>query len=620
MKSKILIIILSIAFLSGSLFSQNTKKRVIDKKIFISEATINKIKANVIQKKSKDILKTIKGSSSQFSDDAINDIELHAAINPTDTNNIIVSWMNFDASNSSMPLVFKLFYTQDFGVSWNEANIDFIPRNIAANEAVSGGGDPFIVFDNNGDVFISWVYTIVRVISTSEIYVDVYLTYAKSTDNGANWARPSNGDDFISSGTLDYVLGTGITGVNSGNFADKQWMAINPVNNDLFCSLAEFNTTDNYNTGIDTWGIRRKASNSSSFEDKVLVPPAGTVWAQLGALAIDKTGNIHAVYPYYPSFPDPPLEKLMHSVSSDNGISYSSPNFISDIDVTHFQGVGQDNSTNTGMYDRLYPSSYVAIDTSSTSPFENRIYVCWNSNDDTYNKKVDVLISFSDDNGANWSAPRVVNTDPPRNYGFHHRPTIYINPDGIILMGWHDNRGYEIPNVYMNDYYYALSYDGSATFQEYKVSHDAFNYNDNNFNSSIGIGEYFQILATKNNVISFYPYFDGNDTEIYFNILHFGEATNISELTPVNKEISVSKIYPNPVKNFLQIDVNSKNNSDIYYDIYTVEGKQVNTNQHKEILTGKNIISINTNKLSYGTYFLQIKTPKGKFLRKFIKN
>jgi len=526
----------------------------------------------------------IKVSSTQLTDDNIADIELHAAINPTDSSNIVISWMNFDVSNSSMPLIFKLYYTNDFGNSWNEASIDFIPRNLESNEALSGGGDPFIVFDNFGNIYISWIYTIVRVISADEIYVDVYLTYAKSIDKGATWERPENEDDFISSGTLDYVLGAGITGVNSGNFPDKQWMAINPITNDLFCSLAEFNQTDNYNTGIDTWGIRKKPAASTLFEDKVLVPPAGTVWAQLGSMAIDKTGNIHAVYPYYPTFPDPPLEKLMHSVSIDNGTSYSAPHFISDIDVTYFQGVGQDNSTQTSMYDRLYPSSYIAIDTSSTSPFENRIYVVWNSNDNNYNKKVDVLISYSDDNGTSWSVPEIVNTDTPRNYGFHHRPTIYINPDG-----------YEVPDVYMNDYYYALSYDGGVTFEEYKVSHDAFNYNDDGFESSVGIGEYFQILATKNNVIAFYPFFDGEDTEIYFNILPFGEETN-----------SI-------------INIISKRNSNISCSIYSIEGKLIKQYSNNKILSGNNNVILNISQFSNNIYFLYIETEFGIFVRRFVK-
>ncbi|MCF6366560.1 MAG: T9SS type A sorting domain-containing protein [Bacteroidales bacterium] len=619
MKHKISLLLIIQLFFFNNVRSQKNINNIVDKKIYISQKTIDNILNNkeLIYAKQTN---SIKGNSTQLTNDNIADIELHSAINPVDTSNIIISWMNLDAGNSSMPLIFKLFYTIDFGETWNEANIDFIPRNIQANEALSGGGDPFIVFDNLGNIYISWIYTIVRVISADEIYVDVYLTYAKSTDKGATWIRPENGDDFISSGVLNYELTGGITGINTGNFPDKQWMAINPITNDLYCSLAEFNTTDNYNTGIETWGIRKKTSGATLFEDKVLVPPAGTVWAQLGALAIDKTGNTHAVYPYYPAFPEPPLEKLMHSVSVDNGITYSTPHFISDIDVTRFQGVGQDNPTSTGMYDRLYPSSYIAIDTSSTSPYENRIYVCWNSNDANYIKKVDVLLSYSDDNGTTWSTPEIVNTDLPRDYGFHHRPTIYVNPDGILVMGWHDNRGYEIPDVYMNDYYYALSYDGGNTFEEYKVSHDAFNYNDGNFESSVGIGEYFQIIATKNNVIAFYPYFDGEDTEIYFNILPFGEATEINELSPVTDKISIKNIFPNPVRNELNFLIQAKNTSNITYSIYSVEGRLINRFTDIKIYTGKNRIHVNINNIPAGTYFLLIDTEYGKFIKKFIKS
>ena len=616
--SKIYLLTILILSFSLNLFSQEEPVRVVDKKIFITEKTINSIIKSENNINEKNNLDNLSKQLTQFTDNTEQDIELHAAINPTDTTNIVISWMAMEPTNASMPLLFKLFYTNNFGETWEEAEIDFMPRNLEVNEAMSGGGDPVIVFDTHGDIYISWIYTVVRVFSADDVEIDVYLTYAKSTDKGATWIRPADGDDFISSGTLDYVI-PHITGVQAGNFPDKQWMSINPVNNDLFVSLAEFNTTDNYNTGIDTWGIRRKPAEQTLFEDKVLVPPDGTVWAQLGSMAIDKNGNVHAVYPYYPSFPDPPLEKLMHSISTDNGTSYSEPHFIADVDVTYFHGVGQTNTTATNMYDRLYPCSYIAIDTCSNSDYENRIYVVWNSNDDNYTKKVDVLISYSDNNGDTWSEPAIVNTDPPRNYGFHHRPTIYVNPDGILVLAWYDNRGYEVPNVYMNDYYYALSYDGGETFEEYLISDEPFDYNDDNFESTVGIGEYFQIIATKNNVIAFYAAFDGEDTEIYYNILPFGQATKISESQPITDQISITNIFPNPATDFITYEINIKKDTEFDYKIYNLKGELILTGKEQQYKTGTNKNTININNLPEGTYYLCFDTEWGVFVKKFIK-
>ena len=600
--------------------AQKNISRAIDKKIHISAEQINRIiQQNTSYSNTENRALNSFNSTNQITDDEIDDIELHAAINPTDTSNIIISWMNFDFSNSDLPLVFKMLYTNDFGDSWQTSNIEFFPRALASNERVAGGGDPIIVFDNSGKAYYSWLYTIVRVITADEIYIDVYMTYASSIDNGASWQRPTNGDDFISSGVLDYTLNDGITGVKSGHFPDKQWMLINPITNDLFISLAEFDTTDNYNTGIDTWGIRKKPSNQTLFEDAVLVPPAGTIWASLGAIATNKQGDIHAIYPYYPAFPDPPLEKLMHSVSTDNGQTYSTPHFISDIDVSNFQGVGQTNNTSTNMYDRLYPSTYIAIDTASNSIYEGRIYTCWNSNDANYNKKVDVWFSYSDNNGSTWSTPKIVNSDPPRNYGFHHRPTIYVNPDGVLVLAWFDNRGYEIPDVYMNNYYYALSYDGGETFEEHKLSPEAWNYNDNNFNSDSGVGEYFQILATKNNILAFYPIFDGNDTEIYFTKLELGQATQIKEASPITTQVSVKNIYPNPVQENLNIDIILKEKSEITISTYNIKGQLIESDSKEELSSGLNQITKNVKNYNKGNYIIVIETNFGKFTRKWVK-
>ncbi len=610
-------------FISAVQYSlaQNNISRVIDNKIHISAEQINKIiKQNTIYSTVGNRALNSINSTTQITNDEIDDIELHAAINPTDTSNIVISWMNFDFSNSDLPLVFKMLYSNNFGDSWQTSNIEFFPRTLATNERVAGGGDPIIVFDNSGKAYFSWLYTIVRVITADEIYIDVYMTYATSEDNGANWERPTNGDDFISSGVLDYTLDDGITGVKSGHFPDKQWMAINPITNDLYISLAEFDTTDNYNTGIDTWGIRKKPANQTQFEDAVLVAPEGTVWASLGAIAINNQGDIHAIYPYYPTFPDPPLEKLMHAVSSDNGQTYSIPHYIADIDVTNFQGVGQTNNTSTNMYDRLYPSTYIAIDTAVNSIYEGRIYTCWNSNDANYNKKVDIWFSYSDNNGSTWSTPKIVNSDPPRDYGFHHRPTIYVNPDGVLILAWFDNRGFEIPDVYMNNYYYALSYDGGETFEEHKVSPEAWNYNDNNFNSDSGVGEYFQILATKHNILAFYPMFDGNDTEIYFTKLGLGETTQIKEVSSITDKVIIKSIYPNPVKKFLNIDINLKEKSNIKLSIIDINGKLIEKYPSKQYTEGINHIEMNVNNYYKGDYIIIIETNFGHFTRKWIKN
>lgn len=619
MKIKKIAILFVLFVFSNHIFAQNTTGRPLDDKFSNINSQIEKILSGEInQNINQDNKSGVTDGINKFTDDEIDDIELFAAINPTDSNNIVISWMKLDPTNSNNALNFMLYYTNDFGQTWEQGDIDFSPRDVVPpNEVLSGGGDPMIVFDTDGNAYISWIYTIIRVISIDEMYVDIYLTYAKSTDNGATWTRETGDDQYISFGTMEYSLDGGFQNATEGNFPDKQWMSVNPLNNDVYVSLAEFNTTDNYHTGIDTWGIRRKPADSPTFQEKVLVPPIGTLWAQLGSMVVDKNGNVHAVYPYYESFPDPPVEKLVHAVSTDDGQTFSTPNYIADVDVRYFSGVGQANNTSTTMYDRLYPSSYIAVDTCSASPYEGRLYVVWNSGDDNYTKKVDVWLSYSDDNGTTWSEPQIVHSDPPRNYGFHHRPTIYVNPDGVLVLAWYDNRGYEIPDVYMNNYYYALSFDGGETFGEYKVSPFAFNYNDEGF--SHNIGEYFQILASQNNVIAFYTAFDGDDADLYYNILPFGEETAISESRPITSKMNIEKVYPNPVSDVLNINFNLEQSTKFPYQIFSQDGKLIKTGEEINGVKGANKAQVSVQELQTGVYFISFDTEWGTFVKKFIK-
>lgn len=599
------------------IWSQKEIKRVVDKKIHIPQALIDGIKDNHFLN-TINLTKRNQTSVTQLTNDNIDDHELHAAINPTNQDNIIVGWMNFDSSNTTMPLVFKLFYTTDMCNTWQTSTIDFVPHNLASNELLNGGGDPVIAFDYNGNAYISWIYTIIRIISSDpvEVELDMYLTYAKSTDNGATWVRAPNNEDYISSGVISYDI-PHITGVVSGNFPDKQWMAVQPGTNDLFCSLTEFNPSGNYNTGIDTWGIRRKPNNQTIFEPKVLVPPTGTVWASLGTLAFNSNGDIHAVYPYYPAFPNPPLQKLVHVVSTDNGLTYSTPNFIADVDVTNFQGVGQTNNTLTGMYNRLYPASHLAIDNSG-GIYDGRIYTVWNTNDPNRNKRVEVLLSYSDDNGSTWSTPANV-YDDDRNYGFQHRPSIFVNDNGDLILSWYDNRDHSIPNVYRNDYYIAVSTDGSQTFSELKATSTPLDYNGatNGFNNNIG--EYYQVVASDDTIVAFYTNYDGNDTEIYYKKVAINEVLSIDDSAPITDKVSF-ELKNNPVNDEFTLVINAKEHLTMEVLIYSINGKLVKKFDKRITSIGATTETYTINSLNKNTYFVNIKTPFGDFTKKLIKN
>jgi hypothetical protein len=73
----------------------------------------------------------------------------------------------------------------------------------------------------------------------------------------------------------------------------------------------------------------------------------------------------------------------------------------------------------------------LAVDTSRTSPFSNRVYVVWSRgvNEST----PAIVLSHSDDGGKSWSAPVRVN-DVPVDSGYS---SVATGPDGSVYVAWH---------------------------------------------------------------------------------------------------------------------------------------------------------------------------------------
>jgi len=76
----------------------------------------------------------------------------------------------------------------------------------------------------------------------------------------------------------------------------------------------------------------------------------------------------------------------------------------------------------------------------------------------------------------------------------------------------------------------------------------------------------------------------------------------------------LSNIYPNPVRDRLFIDYKSLNSNEI--NIINTQGQSVNHNI--TIRYGTDRVEVNTSQLLSGIYFLQITTPTGKSIEKFI--
>ena len=102
-------------------------------------------------------------------------------------------------------------------------------------------------------------------------------------------------------------------------------------------------------------------------------------------------------------------------------------------------------------------------------------------------------------------------------------------------------------------------------------------------------------------------------------IITQGFIQPILSLATVNKYVDKDnnlsvKVFPNPVKQNLNIKFDSKNNEDLIIQLYNISGKQILT----KILKNKNKTeTINFEKYNNGVYFLKTISSDGKYIENF---
>ena len=81
--------------------------------------------------------------------------------------------------------------------------------------------------------------------------------------------------------------------------------------------------------------------------------------------------------------------------------------------------------------------------------------------------------------------------------------------------------------------------------------------------------------------------------------------------------LTATRVYPNPVTDVLNIEVNASVNSELSISIYNIMGQNV-MNKNVNIGTGINCPSISTAELNSGVYFVTVKANGFENTMKFI--
>ncbi|MBI5647768.1 MAG: exo-alpha-sialidase [Ignavibacteriae bacterium] len=542
-------------------------------------------------------------ADSKVSADPLPESEVHALINPTDPANIVVSAMRLNNRNQQEVLLCPVYYSKDFGVTWNKSAFKNLPRETGA--VVLGGGDPVFAADANGRLYFSWINVYMQ--NFSRLVMAMF--WAWSDDGGATWQRAAN--DMIGSGLLNGSGG----GVEA---FDKQWLAVDrtnsPYRNTLYAAMFH------PDAGGVKVAVRRKPADSAAFiQTSVRVSQQGYKFTQFPSIGIDASGGVHVTY--FAS-QDSSTFAMYHALSTDGAQSFTEPVKISDVNMPRFS-LNDRTGTVPGFQDsRIYPCPHLVIDRSNgvRSGF---LYAVWAGNGITAKGAdgLDIYLSRSTDNGASWSAPRVVNDDPRGVAVDQFHPSLAVNDAGILAVTWYDRR--EDPLNKAGRYYYAASTDGGLTFAPNRPAADLpmdFT-RAGSANGGFAVGEYNQVLMTNDFVIPVWAdgrAGDGN-LDVLVSFIPMNAATHVQRITSVTDRFALGDPAPHPLLRNGSVALRLAESTPVRLVLTDLLGRELRVITDAAYDAGTHTISLDVSSLAPGSYRLLVRTRFGVAVRGIVK-
>jgi len=360
-------------------------------------------------------------------------------INPKNPNNIVAG-----------SVIDFVHYSMDSGKTWKTKFL---------NSDLGVYGDPCVIADKDGNFYYFHLSNPDNKAYNSKRFLD-RMVVQKSINGGENWSN-----------------GTGIGKNKYPKQQDKEWAAINPINNEIYLTWTEFDKYGSNNkkhrsrilfskstNGAETWS---KPKILSELEGDAI---DGNKTVEGAVPAVATNGNIYVSWSFN--------NKIYFDKSTNGGNSW----LKNDIEVCN-----QPNgwSFDVPGFSRVNGMPITCVDTSKSSKYKNTIYINFSDQRNGANN-TDIFIVKSTDEGKTWSIPLKVNTDKTKTHQF--LTWMSIDPiTGYIYIVFYDRSKY---NNNKTDVVLAISKDGGETFLNKTISQRPFTPNPNVF-----FGDYNNINA-----------------------------------------------------------------------------------------------------------------------------
>ncbi len=518
----------------------------------------------------------------------IQEAEAFIAINPTDSNNLVLSFMRQDPNNFQASLTFPVYFSLDGGNTWELSDMDSkaIFDQDYPGAFIAGGGDPVFAFDKNGKLYFSWIYLGISNFTT--LTGEMSMNWAYSLDKGATFQVSPGSQHFIGRGSLNLVtqeLGPDFDGV-----FDRQWMDVDRsggANDGRLYVSALF--VPNATTALAGNGtiVKFKEATVDSFST-IHLPVATTPNSQFSNLIVSENGTVHVSFATLDS-----NNIAVYHAKSSNGMPFTTVKVADANDLFK-----------VGVHDRANAAVSLGV-------YKQNVFIAWS---DSTTAGTRGFFAVSKDNGDSWTHTDIATLVPDAGT-ICLMPTVAVNQQGHVTLAWYNQN---LAGQYV--YYTAVSTDDGTTFtNSTPVASAATDFSA--YQSTEFFGDYYNTIT--HNCKSYSVWSDGRNQsgpKMYFAIINQCEnSVGIPDINPVTNLISVQTIYPNPVKEKAFIQIYAEKETPIKVEWKTTEGKSLSS-QSYNLPPGKQTLFMDgLAQLSSGLYILTIETPYGTFVRKVVK-
>ncbi|MGB2985923.1 MAG: hypothetical protein WBE26_08570 [Phycisphaerae bacterium] len=337
--------------------------------------------------------------------DAANESSM--AIDPTNPNNIVIGWRQFDTISSNFRTS-GYGYSHDGGLTWT------FPGVLEPGEFSS---DPVLDFDLDGNIYYN-------ALQPDRGPGDWACYVYKTSDGGVTWPQ----EVYAYGGDKQWMTFDRTGGIGSGNL----YMAWSPWGGCCGSNL-----------------FTRSTDGGLTFMDPIPIPQ-DPFW---GTLTVGPDGELYISGTY--NWPNGPF-MVVKSTNAQDPLTTPTFDFATPVSLDGW--IGYSAGPNPG---GLLGQVWVACD-HSTEPTRGNVYLLCSVERQSVVDPLDVMFSRSEDGGSTWSDPVRVNDDPQGNDAWQWFGTMSVAPNGRIDVVWNDTRNTGAVNL--SELFYAFSDDAGISW------------------------------------------------------------------------------------------------------------------------------------------------------------